>query len=396
MVRCLKQGRFRLENKLRKIVDALAPALVELSHDLSAHPEVALGEYRTRDVLSEFLHRYGFDLQKGVGGLKTSFVANTGKARHPAIAYIAEMDALPNLGHACGHNVNSAISVGAAAALAKVAGPDAARIAVIGTPAEETGYGKPVLIQHGVFKAYDVAMMSHASTKRMSYRYMLALKKIRIRFKGRAAHAATYPEEGRDALSALILSINTINSMRSSFKPYMRANGIITQGGTAPNIIPDFAEAYYFIRAITMDELEELMQWIKNAVYGAAKATGTRAGITEEGYPQYPFYVNEKLAALYSRVLDDLHLKQTDVSPYTGIGSSDIGQLSHLLPTLHTYTPIGTNAHVHTPGFRRLAVSGSADEGIAEGALVLALTGYRLIREPGLLKQIKRSHKAGI
>ena len=393
MARCSKQGRFRLEKSLRKIVDTLLPELVGLSHDLSAHPEVALEEYRTRDVLGTFLHRHGFSVQKGAGGLKTSFIADTGKARHPALAYIAEMDALPDLGHACGHNVNSAISAGAAAALAKAVGPDVARIAVVGTPAEETGYGKPVLIQHGVFKAYDVAMMSHASTKRMSYRYMLALKKIRIRFKGRAAHAATYPEEGRDALSALILSINNINSMRSSFKPYMRANGIITKGGTAPNIIPDFAEAYYFVRAITMDELEELMQWIKNAVYGAAKATGTMAEITEEGYLQYPFSVNEKLTSLYSGVLDDLHLKQTDVSPYTGIGSSDIGQLSHLLPTLHTYTPIGTNAHVHTPGFRRLAVSPSADKGIAEGALVLAMTGYRLIHDPGLLKQIKRSQR---
>ncbi len=390
---CLRQGRYRLENKLRKLIKTLSPSLVELSHDLSAHPEVALEEYRTRDVLCEFLHRQGFDIKKGAGGLKTSFEASIGKAGHPAIAYLAELDALPSIGHACGHNVNSTISIGAAIALSKVISPDSARISVIGTPAEEIGYGKPELIKHRVFQPYDVAMMSHASTKRMSYRYMLALKKIRIRFRGRTAHAATYPEEGRDALSALILSINNINSIRSSFKPYMRANGIITKGGTVPNIIPDFAEAYYFIRAITMDELEELMQWIQLAVHGAAQATGTKAEIAEEGYTQYPFSVNEKLVSVYSDVLDTLGLKQTDVSPYQGIGSSDIGQLSYLLPTLHTYTPIGTEAHIHTPAFRRLAVSKSADTGIAEGALVLAMTGYRLVKNPGLLKQIKQARK---
>jgi amidohydrolase len=385
--------RYPLENKFKNLVKVLNPSLVELSHDISNHPEVALEEYRTRDVMCEFLHLHGFDIKKGVGDLKTSFVAGIGKTKRPAIVYIAEMDALPNIGHACGHNVNGAMSVGAAVALSKGIDRDSACISVIGTPAEEIGYGKPELIKQGVFNTYDVAMMSHASTKRMSYRYMLALKKIRIRFRGRAAHAATYPEEGRDALSGLILSINNINSIRSMFKPYMRANGIITKGGDAPNIIPDFAEAYYFIRAISMVELDELMQWIKNAVHGAAQATGTKAEIVEDGYTQYPFYVNERLVSVYSDVLNTLGLKQTNVSPYAGIGSSDIGQLSYMLPTLHTYTPIGSEAHIHTSEFRRLAVSRSADRAIAEGALVLALTGYRLIKNPALLKQIKRSHK---
>ncbi len=385
--------RYPLENKFKNILRALNPSLVELSHDISNHPEVALEEYRTRDVMCEFLHLHGFDIKKGVGGLKTSFLASIGKASHPAIAYIAEMDALPNIGHACGHNVNGAISIGAAIALSKAVDQDSAYISVIGTPAEEIGFGKPELIKHGVFAKYDVAIMSHASTKRMSYRYMLALKKIKIMFKGRAAHAATYPEEGRDALSGLILSINNINSMRSMFKPYMRANGIITKGGDAPNIIPDFAEAYYFIRAINMVELDELMLWIKNAVNGAAKATETKAKIVEEGYTQYPFYVNEKFASVYTDVLNTLGLQQTNVSPYTGIGSSDIGQLSYMLPTLHTYTPIGSGAHIHTPAFRRLAVSSSADRAIAEGALVLALTGYSLVKDHDLLKQIKKSHK---
>jgi amidohydrolase len=387
------QKRYLLENRLKGIIKSLLPSLIELSHNISKHPEVALKEYRTRDVMCEYLDKYGFSIKKGAGGLETAFVASIGKAKHPAIAYIAEMDALPNIGHACGHNVNGAISIGAAIALSRLVEQNNAYISVIGTPAEEIGYGKPELIKHGVFKPYDVAMMSHASTKRMAYRHMLALKKIRIRFKGRSAHAATYPEEGRDALSGLILSINNINGIRAMFKPYMRANGIITRGGEAPNIIPDFAEAYYFIRAITMDELEELMQWIKQAVQGAAQATGTRAEIIEEGYTQYPFYVNKNLVSLYADVLDTLKLKQTEVSPYQGIGSSDIGQLSYLLPTLHTYTPIGTKAHIHTPAFRRLAVSSSADKGIAEGALVLALTGYRLIKNPGLLKQIKQAQK---
>ncbi|MCL4557688.1 MAG: amidohydrolase [Deltaproteobacteria bacterium] len=377
---------------IKRTIQRLVPSLVSLSHDISSHPETALKEYRTRDAMCEFLHRHGFDIRKGAGGLETSFIATSGTATRPAVAYIAEMDALPDIGHACGHNVNSAISIGAAVALSKAVSPAGARIALVGTPAEETGYGKPVLIEHGVFRHYDVAMMSHASTKRMSYRYMLALKKIKIRFRGRAAHAASYPEEGRDALSALILTINNIDSMRQSFRRSMRANGIITRGGTAPNIIPDFAEAYYFIRAISLEELGELMGWVRDAVDGAAMATGTRAEITEEGYTQYPFYVNRELTDIHSGVLESLGLKQSDAGPYAGIGSSDIGQLSYVLPTLHTYTPIGAGAHIHTAAFRRLAVSGSADRAIAEGALVLALTGRTLIKDPALLKRIRHSH----
>jgi len=382
-----------LDNKLLKTVKTLKQSLIKLSRDIFSHPETALEEYRTRDVMCEFLQSHGFNITKGVGGIKTSFAATIGKARHPSIAYVAEMDALPGIGHACGHNVNGIMSIGAGIALSKVVDINKLNIAVVGTPAEEIGYGKPEMIKHGVFKSYDAAMMSHASTKRMSYRYFLALKKIRIGFKGKAAHAASYPEEGRDALSALILAINNINSMRALFKPYMRANGIITHGGTVPNIIPDFAEAYYFIRAISLQELDELMQWIKRIVSGAALATETKASIEEEGYTQYPFYVNQKFVQAYSDVLDDLDLKQTNVGPYEGIGSSDIGQLSYALPTLHVYTPIGTGAHLHTKGFKRLAASESANKGIEEGSLTLAAMGYRLIKTPALLKRIKQSHK---
>lgn len=386
------QGRYLLESRILKAIKEIEDGLIELSHDFSSHPETALKEYRTRDRACDFLHKHGFDIKKGVGGIETSFRASRGRQAHPSIAYVAEMDALPGIGHACGHNVNGVMSIGAAIALSKALRPDKGRISVVGTPAEETGFGKPELIKHGIFKSYDVAMMSHASTKRMSSRYMLALKKIKIMFRGKASHAASYPEEGRDALSALILAINNVNSMRSSFKPYMRVNGIITQGGVAPNIIPDFAEAFYFIRAISMPELHELMEWVKNAVDGAAMATGTKAEIMDEGYVQYPFYVNEALTGLYSDVLESLGLKQTILSPYQGIGSSDIGQLSYTLPTLHTYTPIGEGAHIHTREFRELARSQSADKGIAEGAAALALTGYKLMRSPALMKKIRQSH----
>ncbi len=384
---------------IKRIIKRMVPSLVELSHDISTHAETALEEYRTQEVMCGFLKKHGFAIEKGVAGLKTSFVATFGKAAHPAIAYVAEMDALPDIGHACGHNVNGTMSIGAAVALARVLAPARARIAVVGTPAEEIGYGKPVLIAHGVFSRFDVAMMSHASTKRMAFRYMLALRKIRIRFRGRASHAASYPEEGRDALSALMLAIHNINARRSSFRPFMRANGIITHGGTAPNIIPDFAEAYYFIRAISLGELDELMRWVRDAVNGAAEATGTRVKISEEGHTQYPFYVNQRLSELYAGVLGSLRLEQSDASPYAGIGSSDIGQLSYVLPTLHAYTPIGGShagrgaaVHVHTSGFRRLAVSGTADKAIAEGAATLAITGYRLIDSPVLLRQIRHTH----
>ncbi|MCL4477699.1 MAG: amidohydrolase [Deltaproteobacteria bacterium] len=379
------QRTLTLKTTIKDIVKSLKPSLINLSHDIWSHPEIALEEFRTRDAICDYLSAHGFNIKKSIGGINTSFIATYGHKPHPAIAYLSEMDALPELGHACGHNVNACISAGAAVALSKSVNKDKCTIAVIGTPAEEIGFGKPELIRHGIFKPFDAAIMSHASTKRMSFRCMLALKKVKISFKGKSAHAASYPEQGKDALSALILTINNINAKRSMFKPYMHANFIITRGGTAPNIIPDFAEAYYYVRAKDLKELDELMEHVRTAVKGAGLATGTKYNIIEQGYTQYPFKINNALVRVYDDVLKELGLKKTRTDPCEGMGSSDIGNLSYIIPTLHASTPIGKDAHIHTNEFKTLAVSKTADSGILEGATTLGMTGCKIINNPGLL-----------
>jgi amidohydrolase len=369
-----------------------ADLLKAIAVELHANPETGLNEHRSAALLAETLERQGFSVQRGIAGMATAFRATYGEAG-PVIALLAEMDALPELGHACGHNIIGAAAVGAALALRHTLPSDAARIVVFGTPAEEQGIGKVDLIEQGYFEDVDFAMMVHPSARRTVTKLYLGLTKIRFTFSGRAAHAAAYPEEGINALDGVIQTFNAINALRQQLRQDVRVHGIITDGGIAPNIIPARASCFFYVRAEDLAMLHEVKRRVIACAEGAALATGCTVLAAEEPRVMAPYRVNRPFADLYSAQLAYLGLAESDSPADRNRGSSDIGNVSQVVPTIHPHVPIGDGIHIHTTGFAAAAGSERGGEAVLEGARAMALTAVDLCLRPELRETITKERQ---
>lgn len=382
---------------LRKtIIDAVESRrsqLTAIAEQLYHDPETALQEYRASALLTEQLAERGFSIERDLAGLETAFRASWGTGS-PTIAILAEMDALPNLGHACGHNIIAAAAIGAALALRQALPEDMARVVVVGTPAEERGIGKFELIRHGAFADIDFAMMVHPSSKRQVVKMFLGLARIRFTFHGRAAHAAAYPEEGINALDGVIQTFNGINAMRQHLRQDVRVHGIITEGGTAPNIIPERAACYFYVRADDTAELLRALDRVQHCAAGAAEATGCRLEIDTDERILAPLKINRSFSALYSQQLAYLGLEESLAPADQNKGSSDIGNVSQVVPTIHPHVPIGDGVHIHTQEFARATVSPQGLEAVLEGAKALALTAAGLATSPEVQEKIKKDFRS--
>ena len=346
---------------------------VAIAGELYQYPETGLQEHRAAALLSKILEDGGFTVERGIAGLDTAFRATWGDAG-PTIAILAEMDALPGMGHACGHNIIAAAAIGAAVLLRSVFPQDAARIVVLGTPAEELGIGKIDLIAAGFFDDIDFAMMVHPSSRRQVVKEYLGLAKVRFHFFGRAAHAAAYPDEGINALDGVIQTFNGINALRQHCRPDVRIHGIITEGGTAPNIIPEKAACFFYVRAADLAEVASVKERVIACAEGAARATGCRLQVKAEGRVLAPFKLNRTFSGLYSDQLTFLGLKELDAPSDKNRGSSDIGNVSQIVPTIHPHVPIGDGIHIHSEEFARATVSEQGRKAVLEGATAMALT----------------------
>ncbi len=250
-----------LKDSISQAVEHLADELDALSRQIHAHPELAYHEVQACGWLSDFLARQGFKVEKGVGGVETAFRGTIETGEGPTIAILCEYDALPGIGHACGHNVIATSGVGAGAALAAVrAQLPKGRIQVIGTPAEEGGGGKVKLIKSGVFREVDCAMMIHGFDRTLLHQDLLGIVRGTFEFNGRASHASADPWEGVNALDAVIQTYNAISMLRQQVRPNCRIHGIITNGGAAANIIPEYASAIFYVRAPRIDTMWELFK----------------------------------------------------------------------------------------------------------------------------------------
>lgn len=370
-----------------------AELLKAISRELHANPETGLNEHRSSALLADTLAQQGFTVQRELAGMATAFRADYGTAG-PVIAFLAEMDALPELGHACGHNIIAAAAVGAALALRQTLPPDAARIVVLGTPAEELGIGKVDLIEEGCFHDIDFAMMVHPSARRKVTKLYLGLAKVRFTFSGRAAHAGAYPEEGINALDGVIQTFNAVNALRQQLRQDVRVHGIVTEGGVAPNIIPARAACYFYVRAEDLPMLHEVKRRVIACAEGAALAAGCTLSVEEERRVMAPFRVNHPFADLYAAQLEYLGLAEADTPSDRGRGSSDIGNVSQILPTIHPHVPIGDGIHIHTTGFAAAAGSERGGEAVLEGARAMALTAIELASSPELREAIKKEQSA--
>lgn len=377
-----------LKTRIIGLVEDSGDELFDLCRHMYDHPETGLKEYATSALLTAFLEERGFVVERGVAGMETAFRAVYGDGS-PSIAILAEMDALPVLGHACGHNIIAAAALGAAVALRRAVSPDAARIIVLGTPAEEIGVGKVDMARLGIFEGIDAAMMVHPSSRRQVIKQTLGLAKLRFSFSGVAAHAAAYPEEGVNALDAVIQTFNGINALRQQLRQDVRVHGIITEGGAAPNIIPAKASCYFYVRAGDLDELERVRERVIACAEGAARATGCGLTIERDARVMAPLRVNYALSGIYSRQLALMGLAESDAPGDKNRGSSDIGNVSQVVPTIHPHVPVAPGLRIHTEEFARATVSEKGRAAMLEGAKALALTAAELVYSPALLREVK-------
>ncbi len=363
--------------------------LWSVAEELYRNPETGLNEVRAAELLTTLLEREGFAVERGLAGMPTAFRAVTGEAG-PTFAILAEMDALPELGHACGHNIIAAAAVGAACALRRVLAATDARIVVLGTPAEEMGVGKVAMINAGLFEGVDFVIMVHPSSRRRVFKQWLGLAKIRYLFHGKPAHAAAYPEEGINALDGVIQTFNSVNALRQQLRSDVRVHGIITDGGKAPNIIPERAACFFYVRADDLEEMLAVRERVTDCARGAALATGCRLEVLTEPGVLAPLRILSSYSQVYAEQLAFLGLETSNAPPNINKGSSDIGNVSRVVPTIHPHVPIGPGLHIHTEEFARATVAEGGRQAVMEGAMAMALTVAEIAARPALQDEIRQ------
>jgi amidohydrolase len=371
-------------------IDAARGELIETSRRLHANPEVAFAEHNSAALLCGLLKRHGFAVRLGVGGLETAFRAEVrGRGSGPTVAVLCEYDALPEIGHACGHNLIGTAGVAAGIGLAAVVDEVPGRVLVIGTPAEEGGGGKKILLEAGVFADVDAAMMFHPASYTLPERPSLASWRLRVTYRGRAAHAAAAPEEGVNALDALIQLFVAIGLLRQQLRQDARVHGIVTYGGAAPNIIPERAEASFSVRAADDEYAAECLARVVACAEGAAKATGARLEFeTEEGYAA--MRSNAPLARRFARHLQSLGLPIDPTPERSRMGSTDMGDVSQALPVIHPYVSISpAPISGHTVEFRQAATSELGQERMITAAKALALTSLDVLADQEFFAEVR-------
>jgi amidohydrolase len=361
----------------RECLDAATrDRLIALSHRIHAHPELGFEEERAALWLAETLSDAGFDVQTGVYDLPTAFIARRGSGPlHVAIC--AEYDCLPDIGHACGHNVIAATSLGAALAAARVADDVGLTVTVVGTPAEESGGGKILLLERGAFAGVHAAMMVHPAPVDALDPPVLALAEVEVQYTGKAAHASAFPELGINAADALTVAQTAIGLLRQHIRSSDRVHGIVTRGGEAPNVVPASTAARYMIRARSLADLEEIQGKVTRCFEAGALATGAQLAIRSL-YPTYSEMLHDAdIADLYRRNADALGRLFPDIGPILerAAGSTDMGNVSLAIPSIHPFIGIGSLPAVnHQPEFAAHCVTEAADRAIVDGALALAWT----------------------
>lgn len=383
---------------LLRAVDSRGPAAIALARHLTAHPELALEEHDAAARYEAWLRDAGFAVERGIAGMPTAFVAR--RERQPAgaparVALLAEMDALPGIGHACGHNLSGPASLLAAAAFADVMPADALELRVVGCPAEETGVGKRRLVEAGVFADVDAALMAHASDMRRAHRLFLGNRKYELVYHGLASHAAAYPEQGINALDAVIQLFVAIGALRQQLPRSARIHGIVSDGGRAPNVIPERAAARIWVRALDDPTLTRVALRVEACARAAAEASGARLELLRNESESPALRPNLALAAVYRRQLARLALAETDHAPDASIGSSDITHVSQVVPTIHPNFPIsapGARLELHTRAFAEATASPLGEAGLLEAARALVLSLHELARSPEARAAIAAEH----
>jgi amidohydrolase len=379
-----------LKQRVARAVDRLGDDLSALSLRIHAHPELAFEETRACGWLAEFLTARGFRVETGVGGVPTAFRASLETGPGPTLAILCEYDALPGVGHACGHNVIAAAGAGAGAALmaAREQLPPG-RIVVIGTPAEERGGGKGRLVDAGLFTGVDAAMMIHGFDRTLLHQDLLGVVRVTFEWAGKAVHASVDPWEGANALDACVETFNAVAMLRQQMRPDCRIHGVVADGGAAPNVIPERAVADFNVRGPSLDAMWALYRRVVAAAEGATAATSTRLTVTRHEDVYEPLKRNQALLDVFAGNLGPAGLAEGPAAP-DRLASSDIGNVSQVTPAIHAWVaiaPLGTA--IHTREFAAAAAAAPARAGLLAGAKLMALSAVDLLADPARLATVK-------
>ena len=354
--------------------------LCEMSDYIYNNPELGNEEYKAVEALTTFLKEHNFKIESPIADMDTAFKAtfDSGKPGM-TIGYLCEYDALPKIGHGCGHNMIGVMSAGAGVALSKVLHEIGGKVIVYGTPAEETNGGKVILAEAAVFDELDAAMIVHPDGETRASGSSSALYPIRFIYKGKTAHAASCPEKGINALNSVIQLFNGIDALRQHVTPDVRMHGIITKGGVAANIVPDEAIADFYFRASTKERVTEVVEKVKKIAEGAALMTGATLEMERYELPYDDLNTNEALSEMFNNNLRELGITDIKEAKATG-GSSDIGNVSYVAPTIHPYIGITDCPMVgHSVEMAKATTTSKAHDRLLIAALAMAYTGHDVI-----------------
>lgn len=373
--------------------ETIANRLDEIFRDIGTflyeNPEISEQEYNSCKLLADFIEAEGFSLERRFCGIDTAFKATyRGKKAGEKIAFLCEYDALPGVGHGCGHNLISSMALLSALGLKSVIDDIGGEIHLFGTPAEETNGAKVKLTECKVFKDMAVAMMAHPSNSTVSSGSSLALCPIQFKFFGKSAHAAKEPEKGINALEAVISTYTNINALRQYATDDVRIHGVIDNGGVVANIIPDYASCKFYARAAKKKKLDVVVEKMKNCANAASLSVGARLEIDHYELPYDDMLTNTVLSKVFDANL--LESGEPFVIPVQeSTGSIDMGNVSYQVPSIHPWINIGCDAPLHSKDFADFTQSDSAKSAVMRASLAMALTAYDVLTKPGLLKGIR-------
>ncbi|WP_248925733.1 M20 family metallopeptidase [Paenibacillus hamazuiensis] len=387
-----------MKQRIYDTVQRFAGRFKEISQFIWKNPELGHEEFLASEKLAAELSFHGFQVEKPVLGLATAFLG-TYRAQKPGptVAFLCEYDALPELGHACGHHIIGTMSVAAAIALKSVIDEIGGTIRVYGTPAEETKGAKVTMAEAGLFDDVDVALMAHPYHTFERSGQTLAMDALQFEFFGKAAHAAASPHEGVNALDAVLMLFNSISVLRQQLQSHVRIHGIIAEGGKAPNIIPDYTVAQFYIRSANRPYTDEVVQKVIRCAEGAALQTGCAFKWSNYEFSYDELITNETLSSLFTRNLGLLGIDENAVEYGKDHGSLDLGNVSRRCPAIHPYIQVIDEKHLlHTAEFRDLAMTDRAMDGMLLGAKALAATAYDVIVNPDALRSVRQEFEAAV
>ncbi|WP_438448368.1 M20 family metallopeptidase [Gorillibacterium sp. sgz5001074] len=380
-----------MKERIFHTIDAHRSRFIETSRYIGEHPELGHEEFEAYARLTALLEEFGFTVERAVLDIPTAFIARYISSKPgPVIAFMAEFDALPEIGHACGHHLICSMAIAAAVGLKAVADETGGEIRVYGTPAEETKGAKVPMSAEGLFDDVDAALMAHPYHAYEHSGQSLAMDALQFEFFGKTAHAAANPYEGINALDAVLQLFNSINALRQQQESHVRIHGIITEGGRAANVIPDYAVAQFYVRSANRPHTDRVVRQVLHCAEGAALQTGCKLKVCNYEYSYDELATNETLSGIYTRNLTEMGISADQIETGKDHGSLDLGNVSRRCPAIHPYVKVIDAKHLlHTVEFRDMAMTGRAFEGMLFGAKVLAATAYDVLTVPGLKDRIR-------